>query len=65
MKRLCRAFSATSDYEKAADAVGKTIELLAPKSAERGSEEKTGGSEEAEEEERPNFLVFPLDDPGV
>ena len=26
-------------YEKAADAVGKTIELLAPKSAERGSEE--------------------------
>ena len=50
-------------YEKAADAVGKTIELLAPKSAERGSEEKTG-SEEAEEEERPNFFGIPLDDPG-
>jgi ABC-type lipoprotein release transport system permease subunit len=50
-------------YEKAADAVGKTIELLAPRSAEKGSEGKT--EEEAEEEERPNFFGIPLDDPGI
>ena len=48
-------------YEKPADAVGKTIELLAPRSSDKGSEEK---NEEAEEE-TPNFFGIPLDDPGI
>jgi ABC-type lipoprotein release transport system permease subunit len=48
-------------YEKPADAVGKTIELLAPRSSDKGSEEKN----EEEEEERPNFFGIPLDDPGI
>ena len=48
-------------YEKPADAVGKTIELLAPPSSNRGSE----NNEEEEEEERPNFFGIPLDDPGI
>ena len=46
-------------YEKPADAVGKTIELLAPPSPDTGSEE-----DQEEEEERPNFFGIPLDDPG-
>jgi ABC-type lipoprotein release transport system permease subunit len=45
-------------YEKAADAVGKTIELLAP--SDKSSETKTD-----EEEEGPNFFGIPLDDPGL
>jgi putative ABC transport system permease protein len=48
-------------YEKPADAVGKTIELLAPRSSDKGSEEKN----EEEEEETPNFFGIPLDDPGI
>ena len=48
-------------YEKAADAVGKTIELLAPRPSEKGSDEKV----KREEEERPNFFGIPLDDPGI
>ena len=40
-------------YEKPADAVGKTLELLAP----------PGNKEE--EEEPPNFFGIPLDDPGL
>jgi len=48
-------------YEKPADAVGKTIELLAPRSSDKGSEEKN----DEEEEERPNFFGIPLDDPGI
>lgn len=48
-------------YEKPADAVGKTIELLAPPSSDRGTEENQG----EEEEERPNFFGIPLDDPGI
>ena len=46
-------------YEKPADAVGKTIELLAPRSSDKGSEEKS-----EEEGERPNFFGIPLDDSG-
>jgi ABC-type lipoprotein release transport system permease subunit len=49
-------------YEKPADAIGKTIELLAPRSADKGSDEN---KEEEEEEERPNFFGIPLDDPGI
>jgi hypothetical protein len=45
-------------FEKPADAVGKTIELLSPASDRRGAEEK-------EEEEKPNFFGIPLDDPGI
>jgi ABC-type lipoprotein release transport system permease subunit len=40
-------------FEKPADAVGKTLELLAP----QGNQE--------EEEETPNFFGIPLDDPGL
>jgi putative ABC transport system permease protein len=40
-------------FEKPADAVGKTLELLAPP------------SNEEEEEETPNFFGIPLDDPGL
>ena len=40
-------------FEKAADAVGKTLELLAPP------------SDKGEEEETPNFFGIPLDDPGL
>ena len=42
-------------YEKPADAIGKTFELLAP------PEEK---GEEKEEEDAPNFFGIPLDDSG-
>ncbi len=44
-------------YEKPEDAVGKTVELLAPPSENK---EKT-----EEEEETPNFFGIPLDDPGL
>jgi hypothetical protein len=40
-------------FEKPADAVGKTLELLAPP------------SDKEEEEETPNFFGIPLDDPGL
>jgi ABC-type antimicrobial peptide transport system permease subunit len=46
-------------YEKPADAIGKTLELLAPP-----SENKRADSD-AEEEETPNFFGIPLDDPGL
>ncbi len=48
-------------YEKPADAVGKTIELLAPPS---DNKQQTAAKEE-EEEETPNFFGIPLDDPGL
>lgn len=41
-------------YEKPADAVGKTLELLAPPEEEGADQE----------EETPNFFGIPLDDPG-
>jgi ABC-type lipoprotein release transport system permease subunit len=44
-------------YQNPADAVGKTLELLAP------PDEKGGESEG--EEETPNFFGIPLDDPGL
>jgi putative ABC transport system permease protein len=43
-------------YEKPADAIGKTLELLAPPSENKKDEE---------EEETPNFFGIPLDDPGL
>jgi MacB-like periplasmic core domain/FtsX-like permease family len=46
-------------YDKPADAIGKTLELLAPPNEK--SEEK---SENQEEEEEPNFFGIPLEDPG-
>jgi ABC-type lipoprotein release transport system permease subunit len=46
-------------YEKPADAVGKTIELLAPRSGNPEEQDQT------EEEETPNFFGIPLDDPGL
>jgi len=54
-------------FEKAADAVGKTIELLAPpsdKSSEKTSD-KTAEKQSDEEEESPNFFGIPLDDAGI
>ena len=42
-------------FDKPADAVGKTLELLAPPSSEK----------KQEEEESPNFFGIPLDDPGL
>ena len=41
-------------YAKAADAVGQTLELLAPP-----------GEKDGKEEETPNFFGIPLDDPGL
>ena len=41
-------------FAKPADAVGKTLELLAPPS-----------DKDEEKEETPNFFVIPLDDPGL
>jgi putative ABC transport system permease protein len=46
-------------YEKPADAIGKTLELLAPPS------EGTKTESDAEEEDTPNFFGIPLDDPGL
>ena len=46
-------------YAKPADAVGQTLELLAPPSDNKQEKEKP------EEEETPNFFGIPLDDPGL
>src|ERR1044071_4901080 len=46
-------------YAKPADAVGQTLELLAPPSDNKKPREET------EEEETPNFFGIPLDDPGL
>ena len=43
-------------YEKPADAIGKTLELLAPPSEDKKNEE---------EQDTPNFFGIPLDDPGL
>src|SRR5215211_5396147 len=53
-EKFVREFS----YEKPADAVGKTIELLAPPS-------ESNSDESDAEEETPNFFGIPLDDPGL
>src|SRR3954452_4496279 len=42
-------------FEKPADAIGKTLELLAPPSEDKKDEE----------EDTPNFFGIPLDDPGL
>lgn len=46
-------------YAKPADAVGQTIELLAPPTDNQTKKQ------EPEEEETPNFFGIPLDDPGL
>ena len=51
-ERFIREFG----YEKPADAIGKTLELLAPPSENKKKDE---------EEEPPNFFGIPLDDPGL
>jgi len=51
-ERFAREFG----YEKPADAVGKTLELLAPPSENK---------DESEAEETPNFFGIPLDEPGL
>jgi len=52
-------FTRDYGYEKPADAVGKTLELLAPP-------DETGDKAKNEEEEStPNFFGIPLDDPGL
>jgi ABC-type lipoprotein release transport system permease subunit len=50
-------FTRDFGYDKPADAIGKTVELLAPP-----DENKTN---KVEEEERPNFFGIPLDDSGL
>jgi hypothetical protein len=55
-ERFARDFG----YATPADAIGKTLELLAPPS--ESSEKK---SESEEEEETPNFFGIPLDEPGL
>ncbi len=49
-------FARNFGYEKPADAIGKSIDLLAPPSKEK---------KEEEEEETPNFFGIPLDDEGA
>jgi ABC-type lipoprotein release transport system permease subunit len=44
-------------FEKPADAIGKTLELLAPPSENKKND--------SEEEDTPNFFGIPLDDPGL
>lgn len=46
-------------YAKPADAIGKTVELLA------APDEDKQNNEEEEQEEIPNFFGIPLDDPGL
>src|SRR5215212_12046150 len=58
-ERFIREFG----YEKPADAIGKTLELLAPPSEKKSENKKD--DVEAEEEETPNFFGIPLDDPGL
>jgi putative ABC transport system permease protein len=52
-ERFARDFG----YATPADAIGKTLELLAPPSESK--------SESKEEEETPNFFGIPLDEPGL
>ena len=48
-------------YAKPADAVGQTLELLAPPSENKKDNNEKG----KEEEETPNFFGIPIDDPGL
>jgi len=52
-------FTRDFGYEKPADAVGKTLELLAP------PDEAGNKGKKEEEESTPNFFGIPLDDPGL
>ena len=46
-------------FDKPADAIGKSLELLAPPSEDKKKDAN------AEEEDTPNFFGIPLDDPGL
>jgi ABC-type lipoprotein release transport system permease subunit len=50
-------------FANAADAVGKTLELLAPPSEK--TSDKTAEKKSDEEEDRPNFFGIPLEDAGL
>lgn len=52
-------FTKDFGFEKPADAIGKTLELLAPPSENKKEDNAK------EEEETPNFFGIPLDDPGL
>src|SRR5262249_44502067 len=54
-------------FEKPADAIGKTIELLAPRAEKPAAKEsdKTAENKPDAEEDSPNFFGIPLDDPGL
>lgn len=52
-------FTRDFGYENPADAVGKTLELLAPKDETKGDEKQK------EEEDTPNFFGIPLDEGGL
>ncbi|HKE60350.1 MAG TPA: FtsX-like permease family protein [Pyrinomonadaceae bacterium] len=51
-------FTRDFGYAQPADAVGKTLELLAPPNEKKDQQAKT-------EDEAPNFFGIPLDDPGL
>jgi ABC-type lipoprotein release transport system permease subunit len=51
-------FTRDFGYAQPADAVGKTLELLAPPNEKKDQQAKT-------EDEPPNFFGIPLDDPGL
>jgi len=51
-------FTRDFGYAQPADAVGKTLELLAPPSEKKGQQAKN-------DDEAPNFFGIPLDDPGL
>src|SRR5258705_5780326 len=51
-------FTRDFGYDKPADAVGKTLELLSPQDETKGDESKA-------EEDAPNFFGIPLDDVGL
>jgi ABC-type antimicrobial peptide transport system permease subunit len=52
-------FTRDFGFEKPADAVGKSLELLAPE------EDQTGSEDSAREEDPPNFFGIPLEDDGL
>jgi hypothetical protein len=57
-------FTRDFGYEKPADAVGKTLELLAPPEEKKNEAEKKE-ADQNEEKDVPNFFGIPLDDEGL
>jgi len=62
-ERFVREFG----FANAAEAVGKTIELLAPPSEKPSDKpsDKTSENKDEAEDDSPNFFGIPLDDPGL